>query len=172
MSENINPEAPVQTVPKKQKKKWPWIVGIIAFIIVIASCAGNAGSKSDSTESATPPAVTQEAPPQVVPAPEAPKQDEGTVSQKNALKKAESYLSFMGFSESGLVKQLEFDKFTAEDAAWAVAHVKVDWNEQAVKKAKSYLNTSAFSHEGLVQQLQFEGFTPEQAEHGVTGAGL
>ena len=96
----------------------------------------------------------------------------GTVSQQNAKKSAESYLSFKGFSRTGLIKQLVFEKFPAEDAAWAADHVTVDWNEQAAKSAKSYLDFKAFSHAGLVKQLVFEGFTPEQAESGVTAAGL
>jgi hypothetical protein len=85
---------------------------------------------------------------------------------------AESYLQFQAFSRTGLIKQLEFEKFATEDATWAVDHVKVDWMEQAAKKAKSYLEHQAFSHDSLVQQLAFEGFTPEEAEHGTTADGL
>lgn len=181
-NENLTPATPVQPVPKK-KKKWPWIAGIIAFLIVVASCAGNAGAEDDTVSAPAPSAVSQPATeqavsptPQVVvptvPTVEAPKQVEATAGQKNALKKAESYLSFTAFSASGLAEQLEYNKFTPEDAAWAVAHVKADWNEQAVKKAKSYLEFTAFSHAGLVDQLVYNGFTPEQAEHGATGAGL
>lgn len=35
-----------------------------------------------------------------------------TIGQSNALRKAESYLSFMPFSYSGLVEQLEFEGFS------------------------------------------------------------
>lgn len=96
----------------------------------------------------------------------------GTVSQKNALRKANDYLDFSAFSLTGLIKQLEFEKYSSEDATWAAERVKVDWNEQAAKKAKSYLDFSSFSHSGLVDQLLFEGFTPEQAEYGVSKTGL
>ena len=99
--------------------------------------------------------------------------DDGvTTSQKNAVKKAKSYLRTLSFSHDGLVKQLEFEKFSHEDAVYGADHCGADWNEQAVKKAKSYLNVMAFSHDGLVQQLEYEGFTHEQAEYGVTQAGL
>lgn len=98
--------------------------------------------------------------------------DAGTVSQKNAQRKADDYLSFTAFSHSGLIKQLEFDKFSTADATWAVDHVTVDWNEQAAKKAKDYLDFTSFSHAGLVDQLAFDGFTPAQAEFGVSKAGL
>ncbi|WP_217375673.1 Ltp family lipoprotein [Paenarthrobacter ureafaciens] len=96
----------------------------------------------------------------------------GTISQQNALRKAGSYLEFTAFSYTGLIKQLEFEKYSAEDAIWAADRVKVDWNEQAAKKAKSYLEFTSFSHSGLVDQLLFEGFTPEQAEYGVSKTGL
>lgn len=96
----------------------------------------------------------------------------GTPGQQNALRKAEQYLDFTAFSHSGLIKQLEFEKYAPADAAWAADHVKADWNDQAAKKAKDYLEMTSFSHPGLVDQLVFEGFTPEQAEFGATKAGI
>ncbi len=99
--------------------------------------------------------------------------DDGvTTSQKNAVKKAKSYLRYLSFSRDGLVKQLEFEKFSHDDAVYGADHCGADWNEQAVKKAKSYLEFSSFSHDGLVEQLEYEGFTHEQAEYGATQAGL
>jgi hypothetical protein len=95
-----------------------------------------------------------------------------TAGQKNALGKAESYLSVSAFSRTGLIKQLEFEKFSKADATWAVDHVKANWKEQAAKKAAQYLETQSFSHQGLVDQLVFEGFTAAEAEYGVTKAGL
>ena len=96
----------------------------------------------------------------------------GTVSQRNALRKAESYLSYTAFSRTGLIGQLEFEKYSTEDSTWAADRVKVDWNAQAAKKAKSYLEYTSFSRSGLVDQLLFEGYTPEQAEYGVSKTGL
>lgn len=96
----------------------------------------------------------------------------GTVSQRNALRKAESYLDYTAFSRTGLIGQLEFEKYSTEDSTWAVDRVTVDWNEQAAKKAKSYLEYTSFSRPGLVDQLLFEGYTPEQAEYGVSTTGL
>lgn len=95
-----------------------------------------------------------------------------TTSQKNAVKKAEQYLEVSAFSREGLIKQLEFEKFSNEDATFAVDNIKVDWNEQAVKKAKQYLEVSAFSRDGLIDQLEFEKFTVEQATYGVEQNGL
>lgn len=96
----------------------------------------------------------------------------GTLSQQNALRKANEYLRYTAFSYPGLIQQLEYEKFSTEDSTWAVERVKTDWNEQAAKKAKSYLDYTSFSRPGLIDQLLFEGFTPEQAEYGVSKTGL
>jgi hypothetical protein len=94
------------------------------------------------------------------------------MSQQNAVQKAQDYLDFTAFSRQGLIKQLEYDNFSPEDATFAVDNVTVDWNGQAAKKAKDYLDFTAFSHGGLVKQLEYDGFTPAQAEYGVAAAGL
>ena len=102
-------------------------------------------------------------------------QVEMTKSQENAVEAAESYLDFMAFSHDGLIKQLSSkagDGYPVKDAAFAVDHLDVDWDEQAVKAAKSYLDTMPFSHDELVHQLTFDGFTAEQAAYGVKKAGL
>lgn len=94
-----------------------------------------------------------------------------TTGQKNALSSAKSYLSFMAFSYSGLIKQLEFEGYSQEEATYAADNCGANWNEQATTCAKSYLNTMAFSRQGLIDQLIYEGFSQEQAEYGVTQAG-
>lgn len=94
-----------------------------------------------------------------------------TSGQKNALAKAKSYLSHSAFSRKGLIEQLEYEKFTTEDATFAVDNCEADWNEQALKKACSYLNHSAFSCAGLTEQLEYEGFTAEEAKYGVDNCG-
>lgn len=94
-----------------------------------------------------------------------------TVSQQNALKKAQSYLNYSGFSYVGLIEQLEYEKFSKEDAKWAADNCGADWFAEAAEKAASYLRHSSFSRQGLIDQLLYEGFTQEQAEYGVTKAG-
>ena len=96
----------------------------------------------------------------------------GTVSQQNALRAAGDYLKFTAFSRSGLIHQLEYEKYSTADAAWAVDRVTVDWNAQAAKAAKDYLKFTSFSRSGLVEQLLYEGYTPEQAEYGASTTGL
>lgn len=85
-----------------------------------------------------------------------------TMEQKNALRKAESYLSIMAFSKEGLIDQLEYEGFSKEDAIFAVDNIKVDWKEQCYKKAEDYLDIMAFSRKGLIQQLEYEGFSEEE----------
>lgn len=97
--------------------------------------------------------------------------DKATIGEKNALSKALSYLDFMAFSYSGLIKQLEFEGFTHQEAVYGVDNCGADWNEQATLKAKSYLDMMAFSREGLIEQLEYEGFTGAQAEYGVQAVG-
>jgi Host cell surface-exposed lipoprotein len=94
------------------------------------------------------------------------------VSQENAAGKAQEYLRVDNFSRKGLIKQLEYDHFSADDAEYAVAAVTVDWNQQAAGKAKKYLDMESFSHDGLVTQLEYDGFTSSQAEYGVNAVGL
>jgi hypothetical protein len=143
---------------------------MLAALAIAATLAGCSSTTSSAPATTTQPAVETPAPA----APEPPKDPtaDWTVSQRNAVRKAESYLEHMAFSRSGLIEQLEYEKYSTEDATFAVDHVKVDWNAQAAKKAKSYLETMPFSREGLLSQLEYEGYTPEQAEHGVNSVGL
>jgi hypothetical protein len=95
-----------------------------------------------------------------------------TVEEANATRKAESYLSVMGFSKTGLIAQLKFDGFSTADATYGVENIVVDWDEQAAKKAKSYMDVMAFSANGLIGQLIFDGFTDRQAAYGAYMVGF
>lgn len=95
-----------------------------------------------------------------------------TNSRTQAVKKAADYLRVTSFSRSGLISQLEYSKFSTEDATYAVDAQNVDWNSQAAKKAASYLKISSFSRQGLIEQLVYTGFTQSQAEYGVSTTGL
>ncbi|MBQ7670746.1 MAG: Ltp family lipoprotein [Clostridia bacterium] len=105
------------------------------------------------------------------PATETSPQPSLTMGQLNALGSAKSYLSFSAFSYKGLVEQLEYEKYTHDEAVYAADNCGADWNEQALKSAKNYLEFSAFSRKGLMEQLEFEGFTSAQSEYGVNNCG-
>ena len=95
-----------------------------------------------------------------------------TVSQKNAVKKAKSYLNYSAFSHDGLVAQLEYEQFSHTDAVYGVDNSGANWNDQAAKKAKQYMDYSAFSRGSLIEQLKYEKFTQAQAEYGASAVGL
>lgn len=95
-----------------------------------------------------------------------------TVSQKNAVRKAKDYLSYTAFSYGGLIAQLEYEKFSPEDAKYGADNSGADWMEQAAKKAKDYMEYSSFSRGSLIAQLEYDKFTPEQAAHGADAVGL
>lgn len=90
-----------------------------------------------------------------------------TTGQKNALKHAQEYLRAMAFSYTGLIKQLEYEGYSHDDAVYGVDNCNANWNEQATKMAKSYLDSMAFSRDGLIKQLEYEGFSYDEAVYGV-----
>ena len=94
-----------------------------------------------------------------------------TTEQKNAVKSAESYLYYSGFSRTGLIEQLEFEKYSTEAAEFAVDFCDPDWAAEALESAKSYIEYSGFSKNGLIEQLEFEGFTHSQAVYGADFCG-
>lgn len=94
-----------------------------------------------------------------------------TVGMKNALKSAMSYLKYSAFSYTGLIKQLEYEKYSKSEATYAADHCGADWNEQAVRSAKQYMSLMAFSRSGLIKQLEFDGYTSDQAAYAATQCG-
>lgn len=97
--------------------------------------------------------------------------DNSTIGQKNALRKAKAYLYSMPFSKDGLVKQLEYEGFSTSDAIYGAENSNANWNEQAAKKAKAYLDTMSFSRSGLIDQLKYDGFSLAESEYGVKAVG-
>ena len=82
--------------------------------------------------------------------------------EKNALNRAERYLSSNAFSQSS------YEDFSESAADFAVATVNADWNEQALKKALRYSQNLSLSDERVANQLSYEGFTSEQIEYALT----
>jgi hypothetical protein len=100
-----------------------------------------------------------------------------TLEQQNALRAAQQYLDYSGFSRAGLIQQLSSEYgsgFTVEAATWAADTVGADWNAEAVESAKSYLEFSAFSRDGLYEQLTSEyggAFTADEANYALSQVG-
>ena len=165
------------------KRWWVWAI-VIVLVIGMFAPSDDTETKGDDQQTAeqtqtttteptdTEPEDEQQTEPTAVQVeePEEPA-DTMTMGQKNALGAAENYLSFMAFSRSGLIGQLEYEGYSTEDATFAADNCGADWSEQAAKSAQTYLDTMSFSRQGLIDQLVYEGFTQEQAEYGVTAAG-
>lgn len=94
-----------------------------------------------------------------------------TTGERNALGSAKDYLELMAFSYQGLVEQLEYEKYSHDEAVYAADNCGADWNEQAAKAAKGYLKIMSFSKDKLIEQLEYGGFTHEQAVYGVEANG-
>ena len=179
----------------KKHRKWPWIIGGVFLLIVIAGVA--TGNSANPTPKVGLPSATQAPYPSLPPeqkaanasashAPKAPPAPAATVApkpkpkpapvltaaQENAIGTAKDYLESGHFSRSGLINQLEFEEYSKADATFAVDHIAVNWNEQAVGTARDYLETGHFSRGGLINQLEFEGYTRAQATYAVGKVGL
>jgi hypothetical protein len=184
---NPQPYAPQQP-PKKHTLRTILIVlatvfvGLPVTIGIIGAALGGTDAKAPTavtTKAAAPvtsaPATTQ---PTIEPTTEAPPPPPETtapelsVSQEQAIKSAEAYIDYGAFSRKGLIDQLEYEDFTAKEAAYAADHITVNWMTEADQSAAAYLETGSFSHSGLMDQLLYEGFTRAQAAHGVKSVGL
>lgn len=158
-------------------KKASAILSLVLLLFVLASCSsttdndvsGSAPAGDIATEDLVSTEPSQQVQAEEVPTPNA--DASLTMGQKNALGQANSYLSLMHFSRTGLIDQLEFEGYTTEEATFAVDNCGADWKEQAAGKALDYLDTTAFSYSGLIDQLEFEGFTTEEATYGVDACG-
>ncbi|WP_164169661.1 Ltp family lipoprotein [Ruminococcus flavefaciens] len=91
--------------------------------------------------------------------------------QENALKQAKSYISHSAFSYNELIEQLEYEKYSHDEAVYGADNCGADWNAEALEQAKSYINMSGFSYTGLIEQLEYEQFTSDQARYGADNCG-
>ena len=115
-----------QNTPSKTKKKFYkrpvfWVIAVILVIIISATGSGDQNNKTDTANNPTDTTSTASTTPEqkqstAEPATTTPAKPTETVSQKNAVRKAKDYLSYTAFSHDGLVAQLEFEKFSHEDA--------------------------------------------------------
>jgi Host cell surface-exposed lipoprotein len=176
----VRPQPPGKSWPRRHKVLTALgsIAGAVVLIAVLASlnskaspsATGNTTGGTHHTAAAAPASLPSSAPPSSAP-PAAPQY---TGSQQSAIQDAQSYLSTQpGFSKQGLIAQLEYDKFSHADAAFAVNHITVNWKQQAAADAHNYMSTQGgFSCGGMVSQLEFDKFTPAQAAYGASAVGL
>jgi hypothetical protein len=169
---------------KKPKHKYTIpeiLVGFVLFTALFGGLIGAFTASSETSKSNT--AVGEKNDPyrmevapipeegtsiEVAPIPESDTSFNETLGQENARKSAKNYLDYTAFSRSGLIKQLEYEGYSTEEATYGVDALNTDWNDQAVKSAKNYLDYTAFSRSGLIEQLEYEGFTTEEATYGAS----
>lgn len=83
----------------------------------------------------------------------------------------------MNMSKLVIYDQLTSDveKYSAEDAQYAVDHLKANYKKAALKRAKSYYKVMHMSKQGIYDQLSNENadkFTAEQAQYTIDHAKL
>ncbi len=144
------------------------LMGVIATSVIFAGCSSSTNSEqftteSDTTVQAMQATTTEES---TTEKPTEKTKSDVSIGKINALKSAKSYLESKAFSYQGLIEQLEYEKYSNEEAVYAADNCGADWKEQAVKSAASYLEYSSFSKDSLIKQLEYEGFTHEQAVYG------
>lgn len=92
---------------------------------------------------------------------------------RNALHKAENYSKMMHMSKQRIYDQLTSEsgeKFTAEQAQYAIDNIKGDYLEAALKSAKNYQETMNMSKDAIYDQLTSEygeKFTAEEAQYAI-----
>ena len=92
---------------------------------------------------------------------------------RNALRSAETYSDMMHMSKQGIYDQLTSEygeKFTPEEAQYAIDNIKGDYLETALKSAKNYQENMSMSKDAIYDQLVSdygEKFTAEEAQYAI-----
>ena len=93
------------------------------------------------------------------------------------MSQAKDYLNLEGFSQQGLIDQLDSPdggQFSVSDATVAVDSLNLNWNNEAVQSAKDYMNLEPMSCDALIAQLDSPDggqYTVAQATYGAQQAG-
>lgn len=169
------PAGPALESPPKKSSLGVGCLGVVGLFVVLAVI----GSIVDPPANRRQEGTTATSPRSVTSSPSSSSRDSSlTLSQRNAVRSANSYLRISGFSRQGLIDQLSSDagdRFSVADATAAVDSLDVDWRAQAARSAASYLKISGFSCQGLIEQLSSRAgdkYTVEQATYGATQAGI
>ena len=88
-----------------------------------------------------------------------------------ALGKAKSYNSLFHMSKKRMYSQLtsDFDKFSNDEAQYAIDHLEADYKYNALFNAKNYRKLFNMSKSRLINQLtsSIDGFTEEEANYAI-----
>lgn len=84
-----------------------------------------------------------------------------------AAKSAGEYVLHLGVSRTGVAQMLEYERFTADEIAYAMEQLNgVDWDAEADQAVEKHLKQGV-SKLGLESALEFQGFTQEQISKAV-----
>ena len=170
----------------RRTRKFVGAIGVLVTVASLSGCVSNGAAKICNTDKEiTKVEATQEpiATPEITPAPtETPEErvereirefrNSLPIEKRSAIEMAQSYLSTMPFSPSGLYDQLLYEGFSEEDSQFAIDHLIVDWDEMCYETAVSYItNVGGFSKKSLIHQLEYDGFTKKQAKKAVKRLG-
>ena len=169
----------------RRTRKFVGAIGVLVTVASLSGCVTDRVKSDNTNKEVTKIEATQEpiATPEVTPAPtETPEEraereardflDSLPIERRSAIEMAQSYLSTMPFSPSGLYDQLLFEGFSEESSQFAIDHLIVDWDEMCYETAVSYVtNIGGFSKKSLIHQLEYDGFTKKQAKKAVKRLG-
>lgn len=99
---------------KKPKRKGCGCLTAIVVVLVLGIIGGSSDAGSTSTTVSKPSTVASSSISRS-------SEPELTMGQRNALRAAANYLSAMAFSHDGLIKQLEYEGFTASQAEYGAS---------------------------------------------------
>ena len=98
-----------------------------------------------------------------------------------AVRQAKGHLAAMAYTQDELIDQLEYEKFTYDEATYGTALALADASEPlpamsetmtAEEAVKNYLQYFPMSRQGLIDQLsQVDGYSVEEATAGVDASG-
>lgn len=92
---------------------------------------------------------------------------------ETAAQVAQTSLSVIPYSKSGLVSSLEMAGYTTDTATQAVDSLNIDWKEQALNYAKVCIDTNPESTQVEVSEtLTYVGFTNEEVEYAISALAL
>ena len=143
----------------RRTRKFIGAIGVMVTVASLSVCVRD-GVKSDNTNKEVTKIEATQTPvatPEVTPVPtETPEEraereirefrDSLPIEKRSAIEMAQSYLSTMPFSPSGLYDQLLYEGFSEEDSQFAIDHLIVDWDEMCYETAVSYVtNIGGFS---------------------------
>ncbi|WP_086427872.1 Ltp family lipoprotein [Staphylococcus cornubiensis] len=148
----------------KAKKRWLWGCGgclgiFIILAILFSACTGAFVNEVDKNLNNGDSEIK--------------KDSDATNDQTAALNSAKVYADTMHMSKQGIFDQLTSDagdKFSEEDAQYAIDHLKADYKENALKAAKSYQKDQNMSKDAIYDQLisnYGDKFTEEEAKYAV-----